>query len=220
MTFTTWRRRDIGMLILALAWLGWSIAVWQQAAVITWFDQAIALPLHHSPQWFQTAMVSYTHFGDPRNITMITTMIGVLLILSRESKAAVFFWINTWILAGYGNYFVKQLIQRPRPTAWRLVQIGGYSYPSGHSTTTTVLVGSLLVIAYDLLKSRQLKRWLFGLGVAIILLMMISRIVVGVHYPSDTVGGLMLGTCLTYLSLRVSQGHRRGNFKFKTHHQS
>jgi len=212
---TTWHRSDLGMGILVLFWLGWSWAVWQHAAIITWFDQAIALPLHHSPAWFQTAMVHYTHLGDPHSITTLTLIIGLVLILIRQTKGAIFFWFNTWILAGYGNYLVKQLIERPRPTAWRLVQIGGYSYPSGHSTTTTVLIGSLLVIAYDLLKNQQLKRWLFGLGAVIILLMMISRIVVGVHYPSDTLGGLMLGTCLTYLSARLSHGHRRGNFKFK-----
>jgi len=218
MTHKTWRRRDFAMIGLALIWLAWSVAVWQHAAAITWFDQAIALPLHHSPQWFQTMMVNYTHLGDPHSITLITAIVGLGLIFARQSKATAFFWLNTWGLAGYGNYFIKQLIQRPRPTAWRLVQIGGYSYPSGHSTTTTVLIGSLLVIAYDLLKNQQLKRWLFGLGIAIILLMMISRIIVGVHYPSDTLGGLMLGTCLTYLSARLTHGHRHGNFKFK--HQS
>jgi len=217
MTLTTWRRRDLGIGILALIWLGWTWAVSQNAAAIQWFDQAIALPLHHSPQWFQTAMVSYTKLGNPQTITILTLIIGLLLILGRQSKAAVFFWLNTWGLAGYGNYLVKQLIQRPRPTAWRLIQIGGYSYPSGHSTTTTVLVASLLIIAYDRLKSRNLKQWLFGAGVVIILLMMISRIVVGVHYPSDTVGGLMLGICLTYLSFRLTTGHRQGNFKLNHH---
>lgn len=201
--------------LLALFWLGWSWAVWQQATVITWFDQAIALPLHHSPAWFQTAMVQYTHLGDPHSITILTVIIGLVLILSRQSKGALFFWLNTWGLAGYGNYLVKQLIQRPRPTAWRLVQIGGYSYPSGHSTTTTVLIGSLLVIAFDLLKNRRLKQALFGLGAVIILLMMVSRIVVGVHYPSDTIGGLILGSCLTYLSMRLTTGHRSGQIHFR-----
>lgn len=203
------------MELLALFWLGWSWAVWQQATVITWLDQAVALPLHHSPTWFQMAMVHYTHLGDPHSITILTVIIGLVLILGRQSKGALFFWLNTWGLAGYGNYLVKQLVQRPRPTAWRLVKIGGYSYPSGHSTTTTVLIGSLLVIAFDLLKNRRLKQGLFGLGAVIILLMMVSRIVVGVHYPSDTIGGLILGSCLTYLSMRVTTGHRSGQIHFR-----
>jgi undecaprenyl-diphosphatase len=211
-----WRTQDTLMSGLLLLWFGWTIAVAQSATIIRQFDQAIAIPLHHSPQWFQQAMVSYTQLGNPHMITIITTIIGMALLLMRQPRATLFFWINVWVLGGYGNYFIKQIIQRPRPTAWRLVQIGGYSYPSGHSTTTTLLIGSLLVIAWDLLKQTPLKRSLLGLGILMVLLMMISRIIVGVHYPSDTFGGLMLGSCLLYLSTRLTAGHRTGPIRLKS----
>ncbi|AVK62783.1 phospholipid phosphatase [Lactobacillus sp. CBA3606] len=205
-----WRRRDWAMLLVFLLWLGWTWAVWRQAPFIKTFDTHIAWPLHQSPAWLQTGLVAYTQLGNSVPVTGITVVIGLLLVWRQQQRATLFFWVNTWGLAAYGNYFIKQLIQRPRPTAWRLIEIGGYSYPSGHSTTATVLVGSLLVIAYDQLQHRSLKRGLLVGGCALILLMMISRIVVGVHYPSDTVGGVLLGSCLLYLSTRLSQGQRIG----------
>jgi len=211
-----WRTQDTLMSGLLILWFGWTIAVAQSATMISRFDQAIAIPLHHSSQWFQQLMTSYTQLGNPHMITIITLVVGVILLLLRQPRATLFFWINVWVLGGYGNYFIKQLIQRPRPTAWRLVQIGGYSYPSGHSTTTTLLIGSLLVIAWDLLKKTTLKRSLLGLGILMILLMMVSRIIVGVHYPSDTLGGLMLGSCLLYLSTRLTTGHRTGPIRLKS----
>lgn len=210
-----WRRADSYMTFVFLGWLAWTVAVWQSPAWLTALDTSIANWLHHTPAWFQTSMVWYTQLGNPHIITGITLMIGLGLIIGHQSKAAVFFWVNTWLLAGYGNYLVKQLIQRPRPTAWRLVEIGGYSYPSGHSTTTTVLVLSLLVIAFEHWQNPVVKRWLFAGGLLIILLMMTSRIVVGVHYPSDTIGGALLGSCITYVSARLTAHHRQGNFNFK-----
>jgi len=205
-----WRPSDTIMSGVLLIWLAWTLAVAHTTTFIQGFDHTIALTLHHSPQWWQQLMVGYTQLGNPHSITIITLLVGLSLVFAHQPRTTLFFWLNVWVLGGYGNYFVKQLIQRPRPTAWRLVQIGGYSYPSGHSTTMTILIGSLLVIAWDLLKTPTLKRWLLGLGVVLIILMMVSRIIVGVHYPSDTVGGLLLGSCLLYLSTRLTTGYRTG----------
>ncbi|WP_047999356.1 phosphatase PAP2 family protein [Lactiplantibacillus herbarum] len=210
-----WRHADTWMLGLAVAWLFWTGAVWQHATWLSTFDTTVANFWHHSPAWFQQAMVFYTQFGNPTMVTIITLIIAGLLWIKHQPRAAIFVAFNTWILAGYGNYLIKQLIARPRPTAWRLVQIGGYSYPSGHSTTTTILIGSLLVIAFDHWRNRTALNWVTGFGCLLVLLMMISRVVVGVHYPSDTIGGLLLGCLLLYISTRLSTPYRFGPLKQK-----
>lgn len=212
-----WHRRDTAMLGLFALWLYWVFAVWSQSTWIHHFDRGVALSLHHTPAWFQSAMLTYTLFGNPHSMTIIIVIVTLLLIIFRQSKGAVFFAINAGLLAAYGNYFIKQIIQRPRPTAWRLTNIGGFSFPSGHATTTTVLIGSLLVLAYDLIKNQTLKRWLLGLGILLIGLMLVSRVIVGVHYPSDVLGGAVLGSLLLYVSTRLTTGHRTGNFHFKKH---
>ncbi|MBU7447136.1 MULTISPECIES: phosphatase PAP2 family protein [Lactiplantibacillus] len=208
-----WRHSDWAMAVIFLIWLCWTAAVWQRVTWLVQFDTHVANFWHASPQWFQRIMVGYTQLGNPHAITLITLLIGATIWLRHDQRATLFFWGNTWILAGYGNYLVKQVIQRPRPTAWRLLEIGGYSYPSGHSTTTTVLIGSLLVLAFDYWHRQPKTNLLAVLGCAAILLMMISRVVVGVHYPSDTIGGLLLGSVLLYISTRLSGPYRHGPLK-------
>ncbi|RRK09797.1 PAP2 family protein [Lactiplantibacillus garii] len=210
-----WHRRDTAMLLLFLFWLYWAYAVWSRTAWLVSFDHGVANWLHHTPAWFQSAMLTYTLFGNPHSMTVIIIVVTLILIIGRQTKSAVFFVVNAALLAAYGNYFIKQIIERPRPTAWRLTNIGGFSFPSGHATTTTVLIGSLLVIAYDLLQNSVVKRWLLGLGLVAIGLMMVSRVIVGVHYPSDVVGGAILGSLLLYVSTRLTTGHRTGQLHFK-----
>lgn len=212
---THWHRSDTAMLLLFGGWLYWAFAVWHRANWLVAFDRTVALRLHYSPHWFQSGLLTYTLLGNPHSMTIIIAIVTVLLLLLRQSKGAVFFVINAGVLAAFGNYLVKQLIQRPRPTAWRLTNIGGFSFPSGHATTTTVLIGSLLVLAYDLIQDPTVKRWLLGIGLVLILAMLISRIVVGVHYPSDVLGGAVLGSLILYVSARITAGHRTGNFQFK-----
>ena len=108
----SWQRSDS---LILLIFIGWTAAVWQRAPWLTHFDTTVANFWHHSPQWFQHAMVTYTQLGNPHTITIITLIIGLALWLGHNPRGAVFFWVTTWLIAGYGNYLIKQVIMRPRP---------------------------------------------------------------------------------------------------------
>jgi len=88
---------------------------------------------------------------------------------------------------------IKAIFQRARPIEWFLVTEDGYSFPSGHTATATILYG---VIHLLILNSTQ-KNWLKSLSwftsAVIIFLVGISRIYLGVHFATDVIGGLMLG---------------------------
>lgn len=86
---------------------------------------------------------------------------------------------------------VKHTVLRPRPLH-RLVKIGGYSFPSGHTFGTTVFVLTVVVLLWPLLR-RHWQRWLVALLAAIIILtIMYSRVYLRVHYASDVMAGLLL----------------------------
>ena len=88
----------------------------------------------------------------------------------------------------------KLLFHRPRPTIiTRLGGAGWYSYPSGHATLAPVIWGFGLVLLAQLVDSRPVKRILWTLAVAIPILIAVSRLYLGVHYPTDVLGGLALG---------------------------
>ncbi|MDI6894898.1 MAG: amidase domain-containing protein [Bacillota bacterium] len=85
---------------------------------------------------------------------------------------------------------LKVLVHRPRPELPHLVSAGGYSFPSGHSFVSFVLYGYLV-----LLVGRLAPRWRW-LRVPLLLVAVgigLSRVYLGVHYPSDVLGGWALG---------------------------
>ncbi len=91
------------------------------------------------------------------------------------------------------NYILKQIFQRPRPFEYFLVEQGGLSYPSGHSMVSMTM---FLTIAYLLTRKRMNGRYKKRIWIAVfiyILLMGISRVFLGVHWPSDIIGGYAAG---------------------------
>lgn len=98
---------------------------------------------------------------------------------------------------------VKLLVQRARPVVQEAVSSApGYSFPSGHVFNVTMASATVLVMTWPLLlgRSRSLARGLVVLAGVVIALTAADRILLGVHYPSDTVAGVLLALALTYSS--------------------
>lgn len=88
---------------------------------------------------------------------------------------------------------VSQLVARPRPaTSEWLVPATGWSFPSGHTTNTTIVVGLLVVLAHRGASGPRPLIWLGG--VLAIAAVGLSRIYLGVHWPTDVLGGWAAGT--------------------------
>ncbi|WP_172793937.1 phosphatase PAP2 family protein [Pediococcus damnosus] len=139
-----------------------------------------------------------TTLGNPLPHIGFILLLVAWLIYSKHYRLLSFAALAL-LLDTSGNQVIKQLIERPRPLH-KLISIGGYSFPSGHSTGTTVLLGSIMIIAAVLVKTNW-RRWLIYLGSFMgILLIGISRIYLNVHYPTDVLGGFLLGTTIVLLT--------------------
>ena len=97
--------------------------------------------------------------------------------------------MGSWLM----NHLLKQIFQRPRPYDYFLVEQGGLSYPSGHSMVSMTM---FLTIAYLLTRNSSRegfnkKVWIGALSY--VLLMGVSRVFLGVHWPSDIIGGFAAG---------------------------
>ncbi|MBA3368374.1 MAG: phosphatase PAP2 family protein [Geodermatophilaceae bacterium] len=112
---------------------------------------------------------------------------------------------------------LKELVGRVRPTADDpLVAADGLSFPSGHSSGAATLAGVALVILWPLLRPR-LRPWVTASLILLALCVAWTRIALGVHYLSDTVGGLALGAAVVLVSMAVFGVYPGGRGRLPEH---
>ena len=141
-------------------------------------------------------------FGDKGGIIVAVLLALVLYLLFKQKEATIWF-AATVVLSLALNTVIKVIIGRERPDIHRLAAFAneaGKSFPSGHSIFATIIFGSIFFICLGKLKNRSSKILLGILCIILIALIMFSRIFVGVHYPSDTIGGFLEGISILLLT--------------------
>jgi undecaprenyl-diphosphatase len=110
-------------------------------------------------------------------------------------------WLLLMIVAPLLEGALKELIARPRPEG------RAFGFPSGHATAAAAYFGALIYAVGDLpTRARRALRWA---AAAMIVLVALARVVLGAHWPSDTLGGIALGlACATAAALISSSTDR------------
>lgn len=143
--------------------------------------------------WLTSVAMDVTALGSITLVTVISLIVLCLLISLKDSVAA---WqlLLTSLGAGIWTQVTKSMIERTRPDdITHLVQVSGFSYPSGHSLASASLYLTIAILAARHLPTAQGRVLLFGLAIAIISLVGISRVYLGLHYASDVASGASLG---------------------------
>ncbi|MCA1555679.1 MAG: phosphatase PAP2 family protein [Acidobacteria bacterium] len=140
--------------------------------------------------------VSYIGYGIIPYALAAATFL-VFLVLHRRSEA--FGLLLSTAGSGFLNRAIKILIARPRPDAPNVGgcffrEHGGQSFPSGHVTFYVCYFGFLFFVAYALLPARtNARRVALTFNALMIALVGLSRVYLGAHWPSDTIGAYFLG---------------------------
>ena len=176
--------------IAVLVFIG--VAVGVQTGYLDGFDDTVRYRVYSIRSEKLTMFWKFiTHSGDSE----IVIMLGIVLLLvkSLRNKYGVKFAIaalsSTALYQG-----MKYIFQRPRPDiALRLIEESGYSFPSGHSMNCLVSYGILAYLILKYCENRKLAK-LFSVGLGLIIILIgLSRVYVGVHFPTDVIGGWSLG---------------------------
>ena len=139
-----------------------------------------------------------TNFGGAIFLIVLTI---VLFIVIKNKKIGVSIFSNL-VIVTILNQLLKGILQRPRPTEYRIIEETGYSFPSGHSMISMAFYGYLIYLIYKYVKNKYIK-WISIVALSVLMCTIgISRIYLGVHYTSDVLGGFLIS--ISYLVIFIS----------------
>lgn len=184
-----WAKASFALLIFMI--LGYVIRFYPQQ--LTGFDSTIQSTLRGDlPAALTAFFTKVTHVMDTKIIVIWVGLLMAIFAYKKWYSEALLLGSNL-VLTGLLVLLLKNIYQRSRPAILHLIVEKGFSFPSGHSLVSTLVLGSLIIIIGQRLKHQIARYVLQGvllLGIGIIVA---SRVYVGVHYPSDVLGSMILG---------------------------
>jgi undecaprenyl-diphosphatase len=191
----------------ALVWGFGSLATEMLEGETMPFDRAVLLALRSptdvadpiGPAWVETMFTDFTSLGSTTVLTFITVASVLYLLLAEKRRHA---WL---VLAAVGggtliSTVLKLAFARPRPDfVAHIVEVQSASFPSGHAMLSAVTYLTLGVLLARVETNVRLRVFVMGLALFCTLGVGLSRIYLGVHYPTDVLAGWMLGAAWAML---------------------
>jgi len=211
----------IAVLIVGIAWGVCELAAGLAQNAETDLDHRIVLSLRQpenlyrmiGPLAFEESMRDFTALGG--YAVLITTVVSFSIFAWAELGHLAF---RFFVLSSVGGFFtgvlMKQLVQRVRPSLVpHLSHVSGHtSFPSSHAMMSVVVYVTAGFLLAELTQNRHLRHLLIGLPLVVALLVGISRVCMGVHYPTDVLGGWTCGLVWIWCAFAIrGRWSREGN---------
>ncbi|MFJ8264309.1 phosphatase PAP2 family protein [Rummeliibacillus sp. NPDC094406] len=167
-----------------------SIAILISDHKIVQFDQTIISFIQGLESPLLTIIMKFfTYLGSFPVVMVLFIVVSYYLYIVLKHRAEFLLFSTVIIGTVILNGILKQLFHRARPDFHRLIEAGGYSFPSGHAMSAFSFYGIVAFLLWRHIPNRLGRTALILVSIIFILMIGISRIYLGVHYPSDIVGG-------------------------------
>jgi membrane-associated phospholipid phosphatase len=170
------------------------------------FDRTVLLGIHqYANPTLDRVMLGITNIGDPHTMVAIAVITFAILLWRRYYQEAKIFVVDCLggVILSYG---LKIVFSKPRPNLWQsAINETSFSYPSGHAVGSTILYGFLAYILAT--RYPQFSLLIYSGVVLLIGAIGLSRLYLGVHWPTDIIAGYGIGFlwvmfCITMLKLQ------------------
>ncbi len=183
-----------------------TLGVFKESALIERIDLAIIEVIQANVTDTKTAILStLSEIGNIRLIIALT--IGFVIFLFIKSWYVAGLWLGGTVLcfAAIGTKLIKNLVDRARPDILPLIEKTTESFPSGHATSATIFYG-FLALMLILITKKYWKKTVIGLAALVLIgFILMTRIYLGAHFPTDVIGGFLYGVASIFISIGVYQ---------------
>lgn len=189
----------IGILSVAIFLVIWGCVSYGHMAS---FDTDISGAFYNIRSAGLTSLMQIiTYIGNWQGVVIILML---LLIYPETRYKYGIFAFSSVVIAQIVKTLIKEFVKRPRPAeSLHLIVQHGYSFPSGHAITAMALFGALFILLNDKDTAYSKRIFLMTVTAMMPILIGISRIYLGVHYPSDVLAGWVGGIATVCMSILV-----------------
>ena len=189
-----WLLVAIGVVLVAVVTIfKMADSVRESDTVVRHDQQVVHFFVNHRTPFLTDVAKIVTNLGSGWFITPIVIVTIAALLYARRRRAALILALcNIGVVVLVAA--IKDEVGRPRPpTATRLVAAHGPAFPSGHSAQAVAFYGALAWLAWELGQPRRTRVWACCVAATIAFAVGLSRVYLGVHWPSDVLSGWLLG---------------------------
>ena len=172
------------------------------------FVQGMEIP------WLTTIMKLFTWIGSLYTVAPISVIAFLLLYFVVHKRQQAFLLVTVMAGTVLLNNLLKIYFRRERPEIYRIINVNGFSFPSGHAMMALSLYVIIAFIAWHYVRTTSRRVLLLLFATFMIIAIGTSRIYLGVHYPSDVVGGIAASALWLTIVISVYSWHqnRRKHF--------
>lgn len=174
--------------------------------IIRFDSQVISLVQGRESLLLTSVMKVLSFIGSAPIIIIVSLFILFFLYKVLKHRHELILFIGVMVGSPILNFILKELFKRARPDFYRLVEISGYSFPSGHAMNAVTFYGILTFLLWRHIPVRWGRVVLLLFSGMMVLGIGLSRIYLGVHYPTDIIGGYFASA--TWLGLSIGAFQR------------